>query len=108
MEAGVPSPAPPFISEFTTRSGIGARILWRKGLAEAELDTYAYGRRGHHPISEQPPCAISTRGAEEVRRRLDDPTSAGPGLPLYDELRREGLTEYSSGPCSYARASGTR
>lgn len=93
VEAGVPVARATLHFRIHHPQWIGARILWRKGLADAELDTYAYGVEDTTQYLSSP-LRDFNEGAEEVRRRLDDPMAAGPDYPLYDELRAEGLTEY--------------
>ncbi len=43
VEAGVPVARATLHFRIHHPQWLGARILWRKGLSEAELDTYAYG-----------------------------------------------------------------
>ncbi|MDK1385499.1 adenylate/guanylate cyclase domain-containing protein [Sinorhizobium sp. 8-89] len=79
---------------------IGARILWRKGLAEAELQTYEYGIEDTEQYLNSPLHEFNN-GAPEVRAHLDDPTADGPKYPLYDELRASGLTDYFIWPLEH-------
>ncbi len=92
-EAGVPVTRATLHFRIHHPQWLGARILWRKGLAEAEIDTYAYGVEDSAQYQNSALYEINN-GADEVRRHLDDPTAEGPDYPLYDELRAEGLTDY--------------
>ncbi|WP_425336318.1 adenylate/guanylate cyclase domain-containing protein [Sinorhizobium garamanticum] len=79
---------------------IGARILWRKGLSEAELQTYEYGIEDTEQYLNSPLHEFNN-GAAEVRRHLDDPAADGPQYPLYDELSASGLTDYFIWPLEH-------
>ncbi|OAP44450.1 adenylate cyclase [Sinorhizobium americanum] len=96
-EAGVPVARATLHFRIHHPQWIGARILWRKGLSEAEIDTYEYGVEDSTQYLNSPLHAFN-EGAEEVRRHLDDPTAEGPNYPLYEELRAEGLTDYMIWP----------
>ncbi|WP_234879319.1 adenylate/guanylate cyclase domain-containing protein [Sinorhizobium americanum] len=96
-EAGVPVARATLHFRIHHPQWIGARILWRKGLSEAEIDTYEYGVEDSTQYLNSPLHAFN-EGADEVRRHLDDPTAEGPNYPLYDELRAEGITDYMIWP----------
>ncbi|MBA8881601.1 adenylate/guanylate cyclase domain-containing protein [Phyllobacterium myrsinacearum] len=78
----------------------GARLLWRKGLAEAEIRTFEYGSEQTAEYLNSPLNDILT-GAGEVRQRLEVIDAATPPYPLYDELRAEGLTDYVAWPLDH-------
>ncbi|WP_037433146.1 adenylate/guanylate cyclase domain-containing protein [Sinorhizobium fredii] len=92
-DAGVPVARATLHFRIHHPQWIGARILWRKGLSEAEIDTYEYGVEDSSQYLNSPLHEFNN-GADEVRRHLDDPAADGPDYPLYDELRAEGLTDY--------------
>ncbi len=78
---------------------LGARILWRPGLAEAEIQTFG------HSIIEDPsflasPMAAIHNGAAMVRRRLDQPDGIK-DFPICAELAKEGLTDYIAWPLDF-------
>jgi len=79
---------------------IGARILWRKGLSEAEIDTYEHGTEDTSQYLNSPLYEIYN-GAPEVRCQLDNASADGPDYPLYDDLRVEGLTDYLAWPLEH-------
>lgn len=79
---------------------IGARLLWRRGLSEAEIDMFDYGVQDTSQYLNSPLREIDG-GAAEVHRHLDDPTADGMEYPLYDELRAAGLTEYIAWPLEH-------
>ncbi|MBP2234287.1 adenylate cyclase [Sinorhizobium kostiense] len=79
---------------------IGARILWRKGLSEAEIDTYEHGTEESSQYLNSPLYEIYN-GAPEVRCHLDNASADGPDYPLYDDLRAEGLTDYIAWPLEH-------
>ncbi|WP_457663071.1 adenylate/guanylate cyclase domain-containing protein [Sinorhizobium medicae] len=93
VEAGVPVARATLHFRIHHPQWLGARILWRKGLSEAQLDTYAYDVEDSIEYLTSPLREFN-EGAEEVRGHLDDPAAAGKAYPLYDELRAEGLTDY--------------
>ncbi|MGV1837124.1 adenylate/guanylate cyclase domain-containing protein [Rhizobium rhizogenes] len=76
---------------------LGARILWRTGLEEADITTFSYG------VEKTPQFLLSPmneifNGALEVRQQLEQPGPGGFAYALYDEMRAEGLTEYIAWP----------
>ncbi|MCV9998791.1 adenylate/guanylate cyclase domain-containing protein [Pararhizobium sp. YC-54] len=80
---------------------LGARILWRRGMKEADIQTFGYdvedtARYRNSPVNEL------HSGASVVRQRLE-PAAAGdaPPYPLYDELRAEGHTDYIAWPLKH-------
>jgi adenylate cyclase len=81
---------------------VGARILWRAGLSEAEIDTFGYGVEDTAQYLNSPLREIDD-GAKEVRRHLGDPTTDGTEYPLYDA----GSPNTSPGRSSIRLASGT-
>ncbi|MGO8658374.1 adenylate/guanylate cyclase domain-containing protein, partial [Rhizobium ruizarguesonis] len=70
---------------------IGARILWKEGLAEAKINTFAYGVENTPEFLKSPVNAIH-QGSEEVRKQLEG-TADGDEDSFYQELRDDGLTE---------------
>jgi adenylate cyclase len=78
---------------------IGARILWKEGLTEAKINTFAYGVENTPEFLKSPVNAIH-QGAEEVRKQLED-TADGDEDSFYQELRDDGLTEYIAWPVEH-------
>ena len=78
---------------------LGARLLWRTGMTEARIDTFAYGAENTPQFLKSPASEIHN-GVEEVRQDL---TASDAGLrhPLFDELRNEGLTDYVAWPVEH-------
>lgn len=74
----------------------GARMLWSRGLEEAEFTTYAYGLENSPEYRNSPIYQIHS-GAPEIRFRLDAPPIEGESS-IYTDLRAEGLTEYCAWP----------
>jgi adenylate cyclase len=79
---------------------LGARILWRNGMSEAEIRTFDYGVEETAQYLNSPIYEINS-GAAVVRRRLDRPREDGPQYPLYDELRADGYTDYIAWPLDH-------
>lgn len=52
---------------------LGARILWRKGLAEGEIDLYDYGTQ-NTALYLNSPLYVINNGGTEVRTNLEDLT----------------------------------
>jgi adenylate cyclase len=78
----------------------GARILWRKGLLQAELRTFDHGLEMTPEYLNSPINDINS-GATEIRRHLDRPSEGGPEYALYDDLRAENLTDYIAWPMEH-------
>ncbi|WP_426229128.1 adenylate/guanylate cyclase domain-containing protein [Pararhizobium sp. DWP3-4] len=80
---------------------LGARILWRKGMKEADIQTFGYGVEDTAQYRNSPIYELNT-GAGVVRQRLEPAASANaPPYPLYDELRAEGHTDYVAWPLKH-------
>lgn len=77
---------------------LGARILWRRGLKEADIQTFGYDVEDSARYRNSPVNDLHS-GANVVRQRLE-PAAAGP-YPLYDELRAEGHTDYIAWPLKH-------
>jgi adenylate cyclase len=87
---------------FATRNPqwLGARILWRTGLNEAEIRTFNYGVEQTPEYLDSPIFAINN-GASEIRCLFEHRSDNETWYPLYDELQREGLTEYVAWPIDH-------
>lgn len=79
---------------------LGARILWRRGLEQAEMRPFDFDTRETDAYLLSPAAAIRG-GTPEVRARLDSTEAADDAYPLYDELRREGVTDYVAWPFEF-------
>ncbi|WFU11994.1 adenylate/guanylate cyclase domain-containing protein (plasmid) [Rhizobium sp. CB3090] len=77
---------------------LGARILWRTGLDEANISMFSYGVETTPQFLASPINEIFN-GAAEVRQNLEKLDKADrPAYPLYEEMRAEGLTDYIAWP----------
>lgn len=87
---------------FSTRNPqwLGARILWRTGLAEAEIRTFGYGVEETPEYLDSPIFAINN-GSDEIRRHIEERSGLQPWYPLYDDLLQEGLTDYIAWPINH-------
>lgn len=79
---------------------LGARILWRTGLAEAKIDTFGYGVERTPQFRNSPVNEIFS-GAIEVRKNLEAMRDGDGHHQFYDELIRDGLTEYIAWPMEH-------
>ncbi|MGI3902187.1 MAG: adenylate/guanylate cyclase domain-containing protein [Janthinobacterium lividum] len=79
---------------------LGARILWRRGLEKAEMRPFDFDTRETDAFLLSPAAAIRG-GTPEVRARLDATEAADDAYPLYDELRRDGMTDYVAWPFEF-------
>ncbi|WP_065376738.1 adenylate/guanylate cyclase domain-containing protein [Ensifer adhaerens] len=79
---------------------LGARILWRKGLAEAEIDLYDYGTQ-NTALYLNSPLYVINNGGTEVRTNLKALQGEQSQNSLYADLRAEGLTEYIAWPLEH-------
>jgi adenylate cyclase len=78
----------------------GARILWRRGAAEAEIRTFEYGAEQTAEYLNSPLNDIS-EGADEVRLHFDAAGDTGQEYSVVGELRAEGLTDYVAWPLEH-------
>ncbi|AYG61614.1 adenylate/guanylate cyclase domain-containing protein [Rhizobium jaguaris] len=77
---------------------LGARILWRTGLEEANISTFSHGVETTPQFLASPINEIFN-GATEVRQNLEDLNATNrPAYPLYQEMHAEGLTDYIAWP----------
>ena len=77
----------------------GARVLWRPGMEDADLQTYAHGGMNEEAFLNSPMKVIYD-GASEVRQRLERPEE-GRQFPICEELALEGLTDYIAWPLTF-------
>jgi adenylate cyclase len=77
----------------------GSRVLWRPGLKDAELRPIELGVTETDRYRRNPVGAIQA-GAAEVRKRLEG-SPDDHEFPIYEELRREGLTDYVAWPLEF-------
>ena len=76
---------------------LGARVLWRTGMAEAEVVPTDYAVIETEQFRVSPINAI-LNGTDEIRHRLDGPLEGPDAFPVLEDLRREGLTDYVMWP----------
>lgn len=78
---------------------LGARILWRDGAEEAEIQTYEHGAMDSPEYLDSPVAEVH-RGAAEVRLDLTLTPEASE-YSLFSRLRAEGLTDYVAWPLEH-------
>lgn len=78
----------------------GARILWQPGVEEAHIDTFDYDVDTTELFLRRPATEIYN-GATEVRQFLAEPSADSVRYPLYEELRRDGFTDYVAWPIEH-------
>jgi adenylate cyclase len=78
----------------------GARILWRPGLTEADIDMFDYGVETTSQFLNSPANEIFN-GAPEVRQNLAADNEAASRYALFRDLRAEGLTDYVAWPIDH-------
>lgn len=98
--AGIPVSRAGMFLETHNPQWLGVRVLWRRGLTQAELRPSDYGTRETDAYRYSPAAAIRG-GAEVVRARLDRTAAAQDPYPLYGELRQEGITDYVAWPFEF-------
>jgi adenylate cyclase len=94
VEAGIPLSRSTLNFRIQHPQWLGARMLWRRGLAEAELLTFDHGTVDRADYLDSPIATIH-QGADHLRHRFGD---AAPGeriYPIYEDLRAEGVTDYA-------------
>jgi len=74
---------------------LGARILWRSGLNDAEIETFDYGIEETAKFQNSPISAIKN-GAREVRQRLNQLDADANST--FRDLSAEGLIDYIAWP----------
>ncbi|WP_160009400.1 adenylate/guanylate cyclase domain-containing protein [Rhizobium sp. 18055] len=79
---------------------LGARLLWRVGMTEANITTFDYGIENTPQFLRSPVNEIFS-GAAEVRRKLEGPHADDERSEFYDDLKREGVTEYIAWPMEH-------
>ncbi|PDT00678.1 adenylate/guanylate cyclase domain-containing protein [Rhizobium chutanense] len=99
VSAGVPVARATLHFRTNHPQWIGARILWKEGLTEAKIDTFAYGVENTPEFLNSPINAIH-QGAEELRKRLEG-AADGELDSFYRELHDDGLTEYIAWPVEH-------
>ncbi|MCO5732301.1 adenylate/guanylate cyclase domain-containing protein [Rhizobium sp. SSA_523] len=78
---------------------LGARILWKTGLREADIEMFEHGVEETEAFLQSPMNAI-LQGATEVRQKLLD-ARPGPSYSLFADLAAQGLTEYVAWPMEH-------
>lgn len=80
---------------------LGARILWTRGMTEADIAPFGFGVEDSERYRNSPVNEIRS-GAPVVRQRLEPAHAASaPPYSLYDELRAEGHTDYVAWPLKH-------
>jgi adenylate cyclase len=79
---------------------LGARIIWRNGMRNAEIQTVGYHVEATAEFLKSPLRAI-IEGANEIRLRLQSSEVESLYHPLCEELRAEGLTDYIAWPLDH-------
>ena len=79
---------------------LGARILWKTGMTEAEIQTFGYGVELTSQYLDSPIHAIN-EGANEVRQPIEGRDERGSWHPLYDDLKQDGYTDYVAWPIDH-------
>jgi adenylate cyclase len=87
---------------FSTRNPqwLGARILWQTGMTEGEIQTFDYGVELTSQYLDSPIHAIN-EGVNEVRQHIEGRDERGFWHPLYDDLKRDGYTDYVAWPLDH-------
>lgn len=76
---------------------LGARVLWRNGLSEAEISTVGYDMEDMPEYIGSPVDEIRS-GAARIRRNLETGEGNGAAHSFYNQLASEGLTDYIAWP----------
>jgi adenylate cyclase len=77
----------------------GSRVFWRPDLKAAELHPVEFGVTETERYRNSPVGAVQA-GVAQVRRRLEEAPN-DQDYPIYEELRREGLTDYVAWPLEF-------
>ncbi|MDE1996268.1 MAG: adenylate/guanylate cyclase domain-containing protein, partial [Rhizobiaceae bacterium] len=96
-EAGVPVARATMHFRTLHPQWLGARILWRTGMTEANIATFSYGVENTPQFLASPINEIFN-GAKEVRQLLVGTENTRPKYQLYDDMQAEGITDYIAWP----------
>jgi adenylate cyclase len=77
----------------------GSRFVWRPDLKDAELHPIELGITETDRYHHSPVAALHT-GSAQVRKRLEEAPD-DQDFPIYEELRREGMTDYVAWPLEF-------
>ncbi|MCV9962783.1 adenylate/guanylate cyclase domain-containing protein [Pararhizobium sp. BT-229] len=99
-QAGVPVSRGTLHFRILHPQWLGARILWLKGMQEADIQTFGYGVEDTAQYRNSPINELNS-GAAVVRQHLEPGFGDAPSYPLYDELRAEGHTDYIAWPLKH-------
>ncbi len=97
---GVPLVRAGMFLETRNPQWLGVRVQWRRGMEQAVLHPADYAARDSEDYRLSPAAAIR-EGAAEVRGRLESTGAADDPFPLFDQLRREGVTDYVAWPFEF-------
>jgi adenylate cyclase len=100
IEAGVPVSRGTLHFRILHPQWLGARILWLKGMKEADIQTFGYGVEDTAQYRNSPINELNS-GAAVVRQHLELGFGDAPPYPLYEELRAEGHTDYIAWPLEH-------
>ena len=100
VEDGIPVARATLHLRVNNPQWLGARMLWKRGMTEAEFRTFDYGVEDSAQYLNSPLNDINS-GAAEARQRFDQPGRDGPWYNLYEELKTEGLTDYVAWPIDH-------
>jgi adenylate cyclase len=99
--AGVPVARAGMFFRIQHPQWAGASMLWRAGVAEAELGTYEASSFENKEYLDSPIKDVQ-RGLGEIRWRRDArDAAAAKHYPVYDDLIEQGLTEYVAWPLDH-------
>ncbi|WP_425331997.1 adenylate/guanylate cyclase domain-containing protein [Pararhizobium polonicum] len=93
-EAGLPVSRGTLHFRILHPQWLGARILWLKGMKEAEIQTFDYGVEDTAQYRNSPINELNSGASGMIRQRLEAASGDAPPYPLYDDLRAEGHTDY--------------
>ena len=79
---------------------LGARILWTKGIAEVNIETFQHGTQ-ETPQYRQSPVAEMHAGTAELRWIQTGPDANTDRFPLFGQLRDSGITDYVAWPLEH-------
>lgn len=79
---------------------LGARMLWTRGMQEADIATFGFGVEDTAQYRNSPINELKTTGMTMLRRRLEEPGEP-PHYALYEELRAKGHTDYIAWPLKH-------
>ncbi|WP_244486759.1 adenylate/guanylate cyclase domain-containing protein [Aurantimonas sp. Leaf443] len=102
VEAGLPIARASVSFRIHHPQWLGARLLWRPGLAEAQVETFDHAMFDQEEYLNSPIKQIHADG-RAIRYRFADAAPQDAVYPVYAELAGQGITDYAAWPLEHTQ-----